>query len=225
MCGRYVLKATLPEIARLLGMDVDMALEPRYNIAPTQDVPVCSVDEQGERRLGLMRWGLVPHWAKDPKSAYRMINARAETVADKPSFRVAFRRRRCLIPADGYYEWKATGSRKQPYFIHMTDGRPFCFAGLWEIWQPPEAEPLHSCAIITTKANRTSARVHPRMPVIVPETDYEPWLDPDISEPEAISPLLRPYPPETMTLYPVSSTVNNPRADDERCITPISDPE
>jgi putative SOS response-associated peptidase YedK len=148
MCGRYVLKATLPDIARLLGMDVDGDLEPSYNIAPTRAILACRSEEPDGKQLARMHWGLIPHWAKKRDGNYRMINARAETVAGKPAFRGPFRHRRCLIPADGYYEWKSEQGRKQPYYFSMKDGDPFCFAGLWDRWQPAEGEPIDSCTIV-----------------------------------------------------------------------------
>ncbi len=224
MCGRYVLKATLPEIARMLGMDVDLALEPSYNIAPTRSVPVCRMEEPEDKQLALMHWGLIPHWARTPDANYRLINARAETVAEKPAFRSAFQHRRCLIPADGYYEWKSMQGRKQPYYFHLKDGTPFCFAGLWERWQPTEGEPVQSCAIITTGANALGADIHHRMPVILPRDDYARWLAPGITAPLEVLPLLQPYPPEAMSVYPVSTLVNSARVDEPRCITPLADP-
>ena len=224
MCGRYVLKATLPEIARMLGMDVDLALEPSYNIAPTSPVPACRMEEPNDKQLALMHWGLIPHGAKKPDSSYRMINARAETVAEKPAFRSAFRHRRCLIPADGYYEWKSTEGRKQPYYFSMKDGNPFCFAGLWERWQPAEREPVESCAIITTGANALGSEIHHRMPVILAQNDYAQWLDPRTTASSDLLPLLQPFSPEVMSVYPVSTLVNNTRVDESRCITPLADP-
>jgi putative SOS response-associated peptidase YedK len=223
MCGRYVLKAALPDIARMLGMDVDLAIEPRYNIAPTSQVPACRMEEPERKELALMRWGLVPRWAKQLDGGYMMINARAETVAEKPAFRAPLRDRRCLIPADGYYEWKSVQGRKQPYYFSMQDGTPFCFAGVWERWQPADGEPVESCAIITTDANALGAKVHPRMPVILAAEDHARWLDPRVTQPEAVLPLLRPFPPEAMTVYPVSTLVNNARSDEPRCITPLAD--
>ncbi|MDX1425850.1 MAG: SOS response-associated peptidase [Kiloniellales bacterium] len=225
MCGRYVLKANLPEIARMLGIEPGggAALAPRYNIAPTQAVPACRADAGGERRLVDLRWGLVPRWAKDAKVAYRMINARAETVAEKPAFRDAFRRRRCLLPADGYYEWKRAGTRKQPYYLSRRDGSPFCFAGLWERWQRGDAEPIESCAIITTAADGLAADIHDRMPVILDEGDFARWLDPALDDTAALAPLLAPRAPDGMTYVPVSTLVNNPRVDEPRCITPLAD--
>jgi putative SOS response-associated peptidase YedK len=224
MCGRYVLKAALPDIARMLGMDVDLALEPSYNIAPTTPVPACRMEQPDRKELTWLRWGLVPHWAKQADGNYRMINARAETVATKPAFRSPFRKRRCLIPADGYYEWKSVGGRKQPYYFSMRDGDPFCFAGLWERWQPAEGEPVETCAIITIGANALGAEVHHRMPVILAADDYERWLDPALTRPEEVLPMLAPFPPEAMTVFPVSTLVNNARVDEPRCITPLADP-
>ena len=224
MCGRYVLKAALPDIARMLGMDVDLALEPSYNIAPTTPVPACRMEEPDHKALTLLRWGLIPHWAKQADGGYRMINARAETVAEKPAFRSPLRNRRCLIPADGYYEWKSMQGRKQPYYFSMKDGNPFCFAGLWERWQPAEGDPIESCAIITTAANALGAEVHHRMPVILAPDDFERWLDPRVTQADDVVPLLAPFPPDAMTVYPVSTLVNNARVDEPRCITPLADP-
>jgi putative SOS response-associated peptidase YedK len=224
MCGRYVLKAALPDIARMLGMDVDLALEPRYNIAPTTPVPACRMLEPDRRELALLRWGLIPHWARQADGGYRMINARAETVADKPAFRSPLRKQRCLIPADGYYEWKSMGGRKQPYYFSMKDGNPFCFAGLWERWHPADGDAVETCTIITTSANTLGAEIHPRMPVILAADDFERWLDPRVTQAEEVLPLLVAFPPETMAVYPVSTLVNNARADEPRCITPLADP-
>jgi putative SOS response-associated peptidase YedK len=224
MCGRYVLKAALPDIARMLGMDVDLDLKPSYNIAPTRAVPACRMEAGAAGQLVLMHWGLIPHWADKPDANYRLINARAETVAQKPAFRTAFRRRRCLIPADGYYEWKALQGRKQPYYFSMKDGSPFCFAGLWERWQPADGEAVESCAIITTAANALGAQIHQRMPVILSEDLYAHWLDPGETESARLLPLLQPFAPEAMSVYPVSTLVNNARVDESRCITPLADP-
>jgi putative SOS response-associated peptidase YedK len=228
MCGRYVLKAALPDIARMLGMDMGAdpgpALEPSYNIAPTTAVPVCRMEQAGGKQLTLMRWGLTPHWAKQADSGYRMINARAETVAEKPAFRGPFRHRRCLIPADGYYEWKSIEGRKQPFYFHMKNGDPFCFAGLWERWQPAEGAPVESCAIITTGANALTAGIHHRMPVILAAEDYNRWLNIETTPTEEALSMLAPYPGDAMTYFPVSATVNNARNNEARCITPLADP-
>ena len=227
MCGRYVLKATLPDIARLLGMDLDGALEPSYNIAPTRSVPVCMNEEPDGKQLAFMHWGLIPHWARKRDGNYRMINARAETIAGKPAFRGPFRHRRCLIPADGYYEWKTLQGRKQPYYFSMKDGSPFCFAGLWDRWQPAEGAAVESCTIITTGADAGAAEIHHRMPVILARDSYARWLDPRITEASQVLPLLQASAPQAMDQamdhYPVSTLVNNARVDEPRCITPLDE--
>jgi putative SOS response-associated peptidase YedK len=192
----------------------------RFNIAPTQ--MVAAVRAQGpdkSRELALLKWGLVPSWATDPAMGSRLINARAESVADKPSFRSAFKRRRCLILADGYYEWKAIGKAKQPYLIHRRDDQPFAFAGLWEFWRPdPNAESLESCTIITTSASPAIQKVHDRMPVILHRCDYDAWLDPGKEERATLEPLLVPYEGDEFIAEQVTTHVNNARNDDERCV-------
>ena len=217
MCGRYALKTSVREIARILGAIESVEFSPSYNVAPTRKVPVCRVSETGSRELALLRWGLVPHWAPAVDDRYRMINARAETVASKPAFRTPFRRRRCLVPADGYYEWKPTGKRKQPYFICMRDEAPFFFAGLWERWGKGEDDPVESFAIVTTSANDFSAEVHDRMPVILGPENHDVWLDPAIQDSELLTPMLGPYGGKAMALRPVSTYVNSPRNDGPGC--------
>ena len=167
----------------------------RYNIAPTQAVAIVQIAAgTSVRRWQMVRWGLIPSWAKDASIGNRMINARGETLADKPAFRAAFRRRRCLVPADGYFEWQKTGSVKQPYYIRLCDDRPFAMAGLWESWlNPTTNEPLQSCTIITTQANQLTQPIHDRMPVILDAADYELWLDPQLQDPERLGALLRPF--------------------------------
>jgi putative SOS response-associated peptidase YedK len=228
MCGRYVLKAALPDIARMLGMDLPADaipdLEPSYNIAPSSAVPACRMDPAGRKELTRLRWGLTPHWAKKADGGYSMINARAETVAEKPAFRGPFRQRRCLIPADGYYEWKSMEGRKQPFYFTLESGEPFCFAGLWEHWQSAEGDAVESCAIITTDANALAAEIHHRMPVILARADYEPWLDVRATSPEQAVALLHPYGGNDLTYFPVSTAVNNARVNEPRCITPLADP-
>ena len=173
-----------------------------------------------------MRWGLVPSWAKDLSIGSRMINARAETVAEKPAFRQAFRERRCLIMADGFYEWRTTGRSKQPYHITHRDKAPFGFAGLWDRWQPPGGgQPIESCTIITTAANELVAEYHDRMPVILDLADYDLWLDPTVHEPQRLLPLLKPYPASKMVAYPVSSIVNSPTNESPDCVKPLVGPE
>jgi putative SOS response-associated peptidase YedK len=198
--------------------------EPRYNIAPTQDVLTVRVDaESREREAVMLRWGLVPSWAKELQSGPPMINARAESVAEKPTFRTALRRRRCLIPADGFYEWQklpggAKSGKKQPYYIHRGDGQPFAFAGLWETWKAKEPLVVESCTIITTSANRVLAPLHDRMPVILAEGDYALWLDPSVSEPGDIVHLLAPCDDDELVAEPVSTHVNRVANDDPQCI-------
>jgi putative SOS response-associated peptidase YedK len=189
---------------------------PRYNVAPTQQVGVVRQIDPNQRQLAYMQWGLIPHWAKDPKIGSQMINARAETAAEKPAFRDAFRRRRCLVVADGFYEWKKTGGKtKQPYYIRMKDARPFGFAGLWERWGE-----LETCTILTTSPNELCAPLHDRMPVILGTSDYGRWLDPSQTDAAELQPLLAPYPADEMLAEPVSTRVNNVRNEDETCIAP-----
>jgi putative SOS response-associated peptidase YedK len=198
-------------------------LVPRYNIAPTQQVPIVRVTAGSPHRsLSLARWGLIPSWAKDPSIGNRLINARSETVAEKPSFRSAFKRQRCLVAADGYYEWKKTGAAKQPYHIRLQDGQVFGFAGLWESWSGPRdaplEQPLETCTIITTAANDFTRQIHDRMPVILRPDDYELWLDPELQEPAPLLPLLRALESDEMVANPVSTFVNRPANDSPRCI-------
>lgn len=221
MCGRYTLTSSVKALAEEFGLSGSLAEVPAsYNVAPTQEVAAVLEDDV-ERRLELLRWGLIPAWADDPRIGSRMINARGETVAEKPSFRGAFKKRRCLIPADGFYEWQRTESGKQPYHIRMKDGRPFAFAGLWETWSG-HGEEIRSCAIITTGANELVSEVHHRMPVIVAPENYEIWLDPDMREAEPLVPLLASYPTDLMEAYPVSRRVNNPANNVPDCIESLA---
>ena len=221
MCGRYALIASAPRLARLLGLMDVPELPTRYNIAPSQTSPVVRSPEAGRLELIPMRWGLVPGWAKKPASDYRMINAKAETLAERPAFRTAYRRRRCLIPASGFYEWKKLADHKQPYYIAMADGELFFFAGLWEHWRGPENETLDSFTIITTEPNDELASIHARMPAIMEEQNYDAWLDPGHQDTGSLQALLQPYVAKPMLASPVSSHVNNPRNDDQRCIEPL----
>jgi putative SOS response-associated peptidase YedK len=220
MCGRYTLRSPGPLIARIFGLAADPGLAPRYNIAPSQAVAVVR-QADGERRLDMLRWGLVPSWARDPSMGNRMINARGETVHDKPAFRTAFRRRRCLVPADGFYEWQQQDHGKQPFYIRMREERPFAIAGLWEHWTGPDGEPLETCTLITTAPNELLAPIHDRMPVILPPAAWTTWLDPDNQDTELLRALLLPYPANDMTAYPVGRRVNNPRSDDPECIAAV----
>ena len=225
MCGRYTQKESLEKLLKRLGLGKVLSLTPRYNIAPSQLVAcVWQAVENGHREAVMLKWGLVPSWAKDPNIGYKMINARAETVAEKPSFRKAFKRQRCLVLADGFYEWKREGKAKQPYYIHFKDSQPFAFAGLWEHWQDKTKEdstPIESCTIITTGANELMEPIHHRMPVILQEKSIEVWLDAEITEPNILNPLLRPYESDEMEAYPVSTVVNNPRNDGPECVQPV----
>ena len=208
MCGRYSLTTDLGELAQRFEFDGDWdAFERRYNIAPTQDVLAVVGGES--RRGRYMRWGLIPSWAKDKSIGNRMINARAETVAEKPSFRNALRRRRCLILADGYYEWQKIGSERRPMRIVMRSEEPFAFAGLWETWRDPEGTVIPSCTIITTSANDLLRPIHDRMPVILPRDAEDFWLDGSVDDPAALGSVLTPYEDEAMEAYEVSSLVNS----------------
>lgn len=196
---------------------------PRFNVAPSQPVPVVRLapqQPQPQRELVWLRWGLIPSWAKDPAIGNRMINARAETVAEKPAYRAALRRRRCLVAADGFYEWQRTGKRKQPYFIRMRDDRPFALAGLWEAWEGPDHSSIESCTLLTTEPNELLRPIHDRMPVILAADDYPRWLDPAAEEPGRLAPLLRPYPGGEMVAGPVSTFVNSPANEGPKCIEP-----
>jgi len=222
MCGRFTLLAPGDVLAAMFGVDKAPSLAPRYNIAPSQPVAAARVSpEGGNRELAHIRWGLLPSWAKDPSASAPMINARAETVSEKPSFRSAFRRRRCLVPADGFYEWRRTPGRKQPYYIRFRDGRPFSIASLWERWEGPDGSVLESCALITTAANDAVSPIHDRMPVILAPKDYDLWLDPAVEAKEALLPLMCPFPSEEMAAFPVRIQVNNPKVDTPACIEPL----
>ncbi len=212
MCGRYAFFSPAEAVKRAFALDGFPELESRYNIAPTQDVPVVRVNAQQAREAALLHWGLVPHWAKERSIGNRMINARAETIADKPSFRVAFRRRRCLLLASGWYEWQQAGDGKQPWFICQEQGEPLAMAGLWESWQDPAAgTTLESCTIITTEAAASIEDIHHRMPVILPEAHWEPWLDPGYFEPMPLQDMLVPDAGTRLLAWPVSRRVNSPR--------------
>jgi putative SOS response-associated peptidase YedK len=225
MCGRFTLRAPASQIAEQFALFDSAEFRARYNIAPTQDVAAVRVRPDvaaGRRHLAWLRWGLIPSWAKDAAIGNRMINARAETVAEKPAFRTPLARRRCLVLADGFYEWQKAGTKKQPYFIRMADERPFAFAGLWESWEGPDHALVESCTIITTEANALVRPVHDRMPVILARDDYERWLDPAVRDAAALVPLLRPYPAEAMSATPVSAFVNSPAHDGPQCIEPAA---
>ncbi len=224
MCGRYTLSTDLKIIAKRFAATVAdeiPSVVQRYNIAPTQKVIV--VSDGGQRVIKQMRWGLIPSWAKDASIGNRMINARAETLAEKPAFRAALKKRRCIIPADGFYEWQKLGEGKQPLRIVLKSREPFGFAGLWEHWKSPEGEEVLSCTIITTAANELLKAVHERMPVILTRDAEAAWLDPKTQDPERLLPLLRQYPAEEMEFYKVSRDVNSPAIDEASNIEPLAE--
>ncbi len=215
MCGRFTQTHSAAELAAMFDLEETPDWQPRYNIAPTQ--PILAIVTPHHSKP--LRWGLIPSWSKDPTIGSRLINARAETVSEKPAFRTAFRRRRCLIPADGYYEWKKQSERKQPFYFRLESGEPFAFAGLWEHWNSPEGDEIETCTIITTEANELAATVHDRMPVILSEDFYDRWLDPDFKSPQS---LLHPYASDKMLSYPVSTAVNRPTHDTPDCIARLN---
>lgn len=221
MCGRFSLRSEGQAVAAQFGLAEVPDLTPRYNIAPTQPVAVVRQAEQG-RALAMLRWGLVPAWADDPATGNRMINARAETAAEKPAFRNALRRRRCLVVADGFYEWQASGQgrRKQPYYIRLMDTAPFAFAGLWEHWEG-QGQALDTCTILTTEPNDVVRPIHNRMPVIVPPEAYDLWLDPDTQQAGPLQTILQPYADEALIAYPVDTYVNQVGHDDPRCVAQL----
>lgn len=221
MCGRFTLASSIEDIVAQFGVtEASVDHEPRYNVAPTQEVLV--LVENGERRLDKFRWGLVPHWSKGPDTRYSMINARAETVAEKPSYRDPFAKRRCLVLADGFYEWKKTDNGKVPMYIRLKSGQPFGFAGLWDVWTPADGdERLKSCTIITTEPNELLKPIHDRMPAILPDDAVDDWLDLEGSEKDALLSLLKPYPGDDLEAYAVSRYVNSPANDSPKCIEPV----
>lgn len=226
MCGRFALITPGPEIARLFRLDAVPAISSRYNIAPTQRIFGVRATSENRREGTSFQWGLIPHWAKDPHIGRRMINARSETVAEKPAFRLSLRRRRCLIPADGYYEWaKLPNGKKQPYFIRLRSRQVFAFAGLWDVWEPEPDVSVESCALLTTTANELTRSVHERMPVILRPEDYDLWLDGKIQQPERLKRLLVPYSSEEMEAFPVSWRVNGLSYDGPLCVEPLTDSE
>lgn len=228
MCGRFVSSQSPQQLADYFGATIDTdPLAPSYNVAPTNDIYAVVADTQGEPVVRSFHWGLVPVWAKDVKVGSRMINARAETLAEKPSFKSLFKNRRLIVPMDGFYEWKAVPGQKakQPVFIHRADHEPLAVAGLWTVWRDkaegPDAPWLHSCTVITTAANGTMAPVHDRMPAILPERDWAAWLDPEQHDVTALAPLLGPAPDDLLVLDEVSTAVNNVRNKGAELINPL----
>jgi putative SOS response-associated peptidase YedK len=220
LCGRFTLTEGIHELQSQFNFSFAEDMEPRYNIAPSQDILAVAAGKGG-RAGAKLRWGLIPFWAKDPKIGYKMINARSEGIESKPSFRHAFRQRRCLILADGFYEWKKTKGGKQPYRFVLKEDKPFAFAGLWETWKGPAAS-IASCTIITTEPNSVTEKVHDRMPVILKSSDYDMWLNPNENDPGKLKELLVPYPAEEMEAYPVSTLVNSPKNELAELISPLN---
>lgn len=221
MCGRFTLTASPDDLEEAFeGLQTPSQFMPRYNIAPTQ--PIAVIANQGDRMLDFFLWGLIPSWTKDPSIGGRLINARAETLAEKPSFRAAYRRRRCLILADGFYEWhqKPGEKNRTPFYIRLRSGKPFAFAGLWEQWFSPDGSEIKSATIITIEPNHLIAQLHDRMPVIIPPGLYVDWLDPAERDPVTLRHILTSYPAEQMEYYPVQRLVNSPGNDSPECIVP-----
>jgi putative SOS response-associated peptidase YedK len=223
MCGRFTLTVPGEALAEHFQLDETPGVVARYNIAPTQPVVAVRQPPDGAgRELTHLHWGLIPAWAGDPKIGSRLINARAETAAEKPAFRSAFKYRRCLVPSSGFYEWQKLNGRKQPVFIHLRDEDLFAFAGLWEVWHGPDGEEIASCTLLTTAANDLVRPVHDRMPVILHPADYDLWLDRHAQKPALLQPLLRPYDASAMTFHPVSPRVNSPGNEGPECVAPIT---
>jgi putative SOS response-associated peptidase YedK len=223
MCGRYTVTSAPEAIRALFGYAEQPNFPPRYNVAPTQPIAIVRLSS-GKRQFALVRWGLLPSWVKDPKSFTLLINARGESVSDKPAFRAAMKRRRCLIPADGFYEWKAAGVRKQPYYVTARSGGPLAFAGLWETWTGPNGEELETAAIVTTRANRALSTIHERMPVIVPPEAFDLWLDCANVDAETAAALIAPAPEALLDAYEVSTAVNRTANDNPKLVERFSPP-
>ncbi len=220
MCGRFTFTVSAAILADLFDLEEPPDFKPRYNIAPTQTHPIVRSGDGDRREWAQMRWGLIPHWAKDMNIGARMINARSETAAQKPSFRTPLDRRRCLVPTDGFYEWQKTEFGKQPFHIRFTDRRPFAFAGLWERWSRGEGDPLETFTILTTSPNEVAAQVHDRMPVIIARQHWPAWLQSQPMTPEKLEGLFSPCPEGEMEAVPVSRRVNSPHNDDPECLAP-----
>jgi putative SOS response-associated peptidase YedK len=221
MCGRYAFFSPAEAVKQVFGVDSVPTMEPHYNLAPTQDVPVLREVTTGQRQVALLHWGLIPSWAKEQSVGNRMINARAETLTERPAFRRAFRDRRCLVLADGWYEWQATASGKQPWFIRHRDGLPIGFAGLWESWRDPASnQTMESCTIITVDASSALARIHDRTPAVIGPAAAGTWLDPARHDTAALAALLAPVNGQEFQAYPVSRAVNSPRNEGAELIAP-----
>ena len=221
MCGRFTLTVDPAEMgAAFRNYNFPSQFVPRFNIAPSQ--PILAIPNDGNNKADFFIWGLIPSWAKDPTIGNRLINARGETLAEKPSFRGGYKYKRCLVLADGFYEWEKTPGTKAkvPHFIHMKTRKPFAFAGLWSEWHSPDGSQIRSCTIVTTQPNPFMAAIHDRMPVIIDPDDYQRWIDPAAQPPDSLQPLIKPYSADEMTAHPVSTLVNNPKNDRAECVVP-----
>ena len=221
MCGRFAFYSPTEATAALFGVRTSTDMSPRYNISPSQEVVAIRQSTAGELELASLRWGLVPFWAKAHRVGARMINAVGETISAKPAFRAAFKKRRCLVLANGFYEWRKEGKRKIATYIYPRSGEPMAFAGLWETWKSPEGQVVQSCTIVTTPANPLIQPLHNRMPVILPEETQALWLDPLTEDPKILEPLLVPAPVEMLTSHPVADTVNSVKNQGPECILPL----
>ena len=220
MCGRFILTSHRRVLVAQFELQHEPELTPRYNISPTQQVSAIRMDTGG-RRLEMLKWGLVPFWAKDASIGPRLINARCETLGQKPAYRAAFKSRRCLIPTNGFYEWMKEKEKKQPYLIRLADESLFAFAGLWEHWKGPDGSTIESCTVITTEANDLLRPIHDRMPVIISRKDYDSWLNPEMLCQETFQSLILPYPSHEMVFFPVNPKVNRATYDNPDCIEPV----
>ena len=222
MCGRFILTSPGKDIQDQFELQHEPELTPRYNIAPTQMVAVVRFDQETTaKQFEMLKWGLVPFWAKDASIGPRLINARCETLGQKPAYRAAFKSRRCLIPTNGFYEWMKEKEKKQPYLIRLADESLFAFAGLWEHWKGPDGSTIESCTVITTEANDLVRPIHDRMPVIIPRKDYDSWLNPEMLGQETFQSLLQPYPSSEMVFFPVNPKVNKATYENPDCIEPV----
>jgi len=221
MCGRYTIDIPPELLVEIFGLTDHPAISPRYNIAPTQQIPVIRRYGDGQSHLDFLRWGLIPSWAQERSIGSKMINARSETVTEKPSFRQAIRYRRCLVLASSFYEWKQEGKAKQPWLIRLKDGSPMVFAGLWETWKSVEGEVVESCTILTTASIRLVAPLHDRMPVVLSVDEYRTWLDRTTTDPTGLKKLFQPYPADLMEMWPVSPMVNSVKNDGPELVVPV----
>lgn len=221
MCGRFDLHLPRELLEEIFGISISRDIMPRYNIAPTQEIAVVRTNPEHKRQLDFLKWGLIPSWAKDPSIGSKMINVRSETVHEKPAFRTALKHRRCIIPANGFYEWEAVEGKKKPLYVKMKDDSLMLFAGIWDHWKPGEGDEIESCSILTTSSNDLIAHLHDRMPVILDIDDIDFWLDPHLVQPSPLQSLFRPYPSAKMYMYPVIDIVNSPKNDNPACIERI----